>query len=84
MLTHRSVFEDIIKVMGDEIRVKPDSQVATKWNYEYAFFHPLDFETCGDDVPLAKRALRAGHKTYVDLALQSGHVGDRCFSYQDL
>jgi len=84
MLTHRSVFEDIIKVMGDEIRVKPESQVATKWKYEYAFFHPLDFETCGDDVPFAKRAMRAGHKTYVDLALQSGHVGDRCYTYQDL
>ena len=84
MLTHRSVFEDIIAKFGDEIRVKPDSQVAQKWNYQYAFFHPLDFETCGDDVPFATRALRAGHKTYVDLALQAGHVGDHCYTFQDL
>ena len=84
MLTHRSVFEDIIKVMGDEIRVKPDSPIRQKWNYEYAFFHPLDLETNGDDVPMCARALRSGHKTYVDLALQAGHVGDHCYSFQDL
>jgi len=84
MLTHRSVFEDIIKVMGEEIRVKPGSQVATKWLYTHAFFHPLNLETNGDDIPMSSRALRSGHKTYIDLALQAGHVGDHCYSYQDL
>lgn len=84
ILTHRSVFEDIVNKFGDEIRVKPDSMVAKKWNYEFSFFHPLDMETCGDDAPLCSRALRAGHKTYVDLALQAAHVGDRAFTFQDL
>lgn len=84
MLTHRSVFEDIIKVMGPQIEVKPNSTVSTKWSYTHAFFHPLDFETAGDDIPFCHRAAKAGHKTYIDLALQAGHVGDHCYTFQDL
>lgn len=84
MLTHRRVFEDIIKTQGDEIRIKPDSQLAKRWNYEYAFFHPIDLETCGDDIPFNKRAQRAGHKVYVDLALQAAHIGDRAYTFKDL
>lgn len=84
ILTHRSVFEDTAKKLGDEIRVRPDSMVAKKWEYEFSFFHPLDVNTCGDDAPLCSRASRAGHKTYVDLALQAAHIGDRAFTFQDL
>lgn len=83
MLTHRTVFEDIIKTQGDEIRVS-SSGVGKRFKYEYAFFHPLDMETCGDDVPFCHRAAKAGHKCYVDLALQAAHVGDRPFTFQDL
>lgn len=84
MLTHRSVFEDIIKTQGEEIRLPANSMVRKRWNYDYAFFHPLDTETCGDDVPFCHRALKAGHKTYVDLALQAAHIGDRPYTFKDV
>lgn len=83
VLTHRSVFEDIIKNQGDEIRMKPGG-IGTRFNYSYSFFSPTDRETPGDDVPFCQRALRAGHKIHVDYAVQSAHVGDRCYSYKDI
>lgn len=84
VLIHRRVFEDIIRTQGDEIRMKPDSALGKKFGYEYSFFHPLDLETCGDDIPLCARARKAGHKIHVDLALMAGHVGDRVYSFKDL
>lgn len=85
MLVHRNVFEDIIATQGNEIRMKPDGIGSPKrFNYEYAFFQPMDCEVCGDDVPFCIRAARAGHKTYVDLAIQAAHVGDRAYTYNDI
>lgn len=84
MLTHRKVFEDIIAVMGEEIRMSPNSHIAQRFNYEYAFFDPLNREVPGDDVPFASRAAKAGHKCYVDLAVQAAHIGDRAFTYADI
>ncbi len=83
MLVHRSVFEDIIKTQGEEIRMKPGG-IGTRFNYEYGFFNPLNGEIPGDDIPFATRAARAGHKTFVDLAVQAAHVGDRAYSFKDL
>lgn len=83
MLTDRSVFEDIIKTQGDEIRMKPGG-IGARFNYQYDFFGPIDRETPGDDVPFCARARRAGHKIYVDLALQAAHIGDRAYTFKDL
>lgn len=82
-LTHRSVFEDIIKTQGEEIRMKPNG-IGNRFNYQWAFFHPIDIETNGDDVPLCVRAKRAGHKVFVDMALQAAHLGDRAYTYADI
>lgn len=83
MLTHKSVFEDIIKTQGNEIRMKPGG-IGARFGYEYAFFNPIDLETCGDDVPFCLRAGKAGHKTHVDLAVVSAHLGDRSYTFNDL
>lgn len=83
MLTHRSVFEDIIKTQGKEIGMKPGG-IGTRFEYQYDFFGPIDRETPGDDVPFCIRAVKAGHKTHVDLAVQSLHIGDRGYSFRDL
>ncbi len=83
MITHRSVFEDIIKTQGAEIRMKPGG-IGARFNYEYAFFNPIDLETCGDDVPFSIRATKAGHKVHVDLAVQAAHIGDRPYTFLDL
>lgn len=83
MLTHRDVFTDIIKTQGDEIKMKPGG-IGDRFGYSHAFFHPTDIESPSDDIPFARRAGIAGHKIYVDLAIQSAHVGDRAFSWQDL
>ena len=83
VLTHRCVFEDIIRTQGDEIRMGPNS-VGSRFHYEYGFFSPLDRHTPGDDVPFAVRATRAGHKIYVDLALHAAHLGERVFSFNTL
>ncbi len=82
VLTHRSVFEDIVRTQGDEIRMKPDG-IGKKFNYEYGFFNPLNGEVPGDDLPLCHRAIRAGHKIYVDMAVHAGHIGDRAFTFRD-
>jgi hypothetical protein len=83
VLTHRSVFEDIIKQQGEEIKMRPGG-IGERFSYTYAFFHPTDVETCGDDVPMCQRAIRAGHKIHVDLAIHSAHIGDRPYTYKDL
>lgn len=83
ILTHRSVFEDIIKTQGEEIKMKPGG-IGERFGYTHGFFNPADGETPGDDVPWCARARKAGHKIYVDLAIQSAHVGDRAFTYADL
>jgi hypothetical protein len=83
ILTHRSVFEDIVKTQGDEIKMAPGG-IGERFRYSHAFFHPEDRETPGDDLPWCKRAIRAGHKIHVDLAIAGAHVGDRAYSYQDL
>lgn len=84
VLTHRSVFEDIIKTQGDEIHLQPDSPITKRWNYEYAFFHPLSPEIPGDDIPWSTRAGRAGHRCHVDLAVQAAHIGDRAYTFADV
>lgn len=84
ILTHRSVFEDIIRTQGDEIRMKADGAMRKRFNYDYAFFHPIDCEMPGEDLPFAVRAGRAGHKCYVDLAVQAAHIGDRSYTYADV
>lgn len=83
VLTHRSVFEDIIRTQGDEIKMAPNS-VGSRFHYEYGFFSPLDRHTPGDDIPFCERARRAGHKIHVDLAVQAAHFGDRVFTFNDL
>jgi len=83
ILTHRSVFESIIKTQGDEIRMAPNG-IGKRFGYEYGFFNPLNGEVPSDDVPFCIRAGRAGHKTYVDLAIMAAHVGSRPYTYQDL
>ena len=84
-LTHRSVYEDIIKTQGDEIRMKQTpGAIGKKFNYEYCFFDPINRETPGDDIPFCIRAAKAGHKCYVDMAVQAVHIGDRGYSYKDV
>lgn len=84
ILIHRNVFLDIIKTQGDEIRMKPDGAILKRFLYDYAFFHPMDREIPGDDIPFCMRATRAGHKCYVDLAVQAAHIGDRSYTYADV
>jgi hypothetical protein len=83
ILTHRSVFDDIVKVMGDEIRMKPGG-IGDRFGYSYGFFDALDRESPADDIPFCNRAIRSGHKVYVDLAIQAAHIGDRAYTYKDL
>lgn len=82
-LIHRKVFEDIIATQGAEIRMKPGG-IGDRFGYQYAFFQPIDCDTCGDDVPLFVRAARAGHKCFVDLAIQAAHFGERAYTYKDI
>ncbi len=84
-LIHRSVFDDIIKTQGDEIRMaETPGSVGQRFNYQYDFFGPLNREICGDDLPFFARAARAGHRCHVDLALMGGHGLDRCYTYADI
>lgn len=83
VLTHRSVFEDIVATQGDEIRMQSGG-IGARFGYEYAFFSPMSHETPGDDLPFCQRAIRAGHKLYVDMAIQAAHIGDRPYTYNDL
>lgn len=83
ILTHRSVYDDIVKVMGEEIKMKPGG-IGERFGFTHGFFNPLDAERPSDDVPFCHRAIRAGHKVFVDLAIQAAHVGDRPFTWMDL
>lgn len=83
VLIHRSVFEDIIRTQGDELRMDPNG-IRRRFGYEYSFFHSVDKETPGDDIPFCKRVARAGHKIHIDLAVHSAHVGDRAYTYKDI
>lgn len=83
VLTHRSVFEDIIKTQGDSIKMKPDG-IGRRFDYTYGFFNPIDGESPGDDVTFCVRAGKAGHKPRVDFAVHAAHVGDRAYTYQDI
>lgn len=82
VLVHRSVFEDIIKTQGAEIRVENES-LKKVLGYEYAFFSSEDKNDCGDDLVFCRRARAAGHQPYVDLSLFSSHVGNVALNYQD-
>lgn len=83
VLTHRSVFEDIIRTQGEEIKMGPNS-VGSRFHYDHSFFGPMDRHIPGEDIPFCIRANKAGHKIYVDLAVQAAHFGDRCFTFNDL
>lgn len=84
MLVNRCVFESIINTQGEEIRLK-DPAMVQNFKYEYAFFHPESPDVPGEDVPMLRRALKAGHKTYVDFSLMSTHgLGERPYTYADV
>jgi transcriptional regulator with XRE-family HTH domain len=83
ILTHRSVFEDIAKTQGDEIRMRAGG-IGTRFGYSHGFFNPTDGESPGDDIPWCNRAAKAGHKVHVDLAIAAAHVGDRAYTWNDL
>lgn len=83
ILTHRSVFTDILKTQGDEIKMKPGG-IGERFGYTHGFFNPIDGETPSDDIPWCRRAVKAGHKIFVDLAISSAHVGDRAYTHADL
>lgn len=83
VLTHRSVFESIIQTQGDSIKMNPNG-VGRRFGYEMGFFNPIDGETPGDDVAFSLRAVRAGHKPYVDMAVHAAHIGDRAYTYADI
>ena len=80
VLTHRSVFEDIITSQGDEIRMDPNG-IGKRFGYEYGFFDPLSREFPTEDRPFCERAARAGHKTFVDMAVQAVHIGPTNYSF---
>lgn len=82
VLTHRKVFEDIIAQQGDEIRHK-SPYLKQRFGYDYSLFDPTTKETPGDDIPLAARAIRAGHQPAIDLAVQFGHVGKHTYTFAD-
>lgn len=82
-LTHRSVFEDIIKTQGQEIQVSNQS-LRNRFGYEYAFFTPTGVDIPGDDIPFCLRAAKAGHKVVVDLSVFAAHIGNYAYTYNDL
>ncbi len=84
-LTHRSVFEAIIKTQGDEIKMSDaPGSMGQCFDYQWDFFGPSSREIPGDDLSFMARAKKAGHDCYVDLALMSGHGPDRCYTYADI
>lgn len=83
ILTHRSVFEDIIKTQGDQIRVKNEG-LRQRFGYEYAFFTPTGVDIPGDDIPFCIRAKNAGHKLYVDMSVFAAHIGNYAYTFNDL
>lgn len=83
VLVHRSVPEDIIATQGEEIKMRPGG-IGDRFGYKYSMFTPTDRETPGDDLPWCQRAARAGHKIYVDYAVQAAHIGDRAYTFADI
>lgn len=83
VLTHRRVFEDVIKTQGEEIRVKNDG-LRAKFKYDYAFFTPTGVDIPGDDIPFCIRAAKAGHKVTMDLSIFAAHIGNHAYTYADL
>ena len=83
ILTKRTVFEDIIKTQGDQIRVKNDG-LRKRFGYDYAFFTPMDINTPGDDIPFCIRAAKANHKLLLDMAVFAAHIGNYAYTYNDL
>lgn len=81
-LVHRDVFLDIIKTQTEEIRVRNDS-IKARLGYEFSFFRPVE-DDIGDDISFCARARKAGHEVFVDLAVASGHVGSKVYSYRDI
>lgn len=83
VLTHRRVFEDVIKTQGEEIRVKNDG-LRAKFGYDYAFFTPTGVDIPGDDIPFCVRAVKAGHKPVMDLSVFAAHIGNYAYTHADL
>ncbi len=83
VLLHRKVLEGIIAKEGPSIEVK-SPQLRERFHYRYAFFHPKDVDTPGDDLPFAERAGRAGYYPVIDLSVWAAHVGTKAYSYTDL
>lgn len=83
VLTHRQIFEDIVKTQGEEIRVKNDG-LRTRFGYDHAFFTPTGVDIPGDDIPFCIRAAKAGHKVTMDLSVFAAHIGNHAFTYADL
>lgn len=83
VLTHRRVFEDIIRTQGEEIRVKNDG-LRAKFGYDYAFFTPTGVDIPGDDIPFCHRATKAGHKVTMDFSVFAAHIGNHAYTYADL
>lgn len=83
VLTHRKIFEDIIKTQGDEIRVK-NEDLRSRFGYDYAFFTPTGVDIPGDDIPFCARAAKAGHQVQLDMSVFAAHIGNHAYTYQDL
>jgi len=83
VLTHRKIFEDIIKTQGDEIRVK-NEDLRSRFGYDYAFFTPTGVDIPGDDIPFCTRAAKAGHQVQLDMSVFAAHIGNHAYTYQDL
>jgi hypothetical protein len=81
VLIHRDVFADIVRTQPQGIVKRPEMRARLK--YEYGFFNPIDADF-GDDISFCHRAREAGHEIWVDLALNSAHIGDHCYTYLDL
>lgn len=77
MLVHRSVFTDIAN-QGHANRVSDAHEKHLR--YRYGFFDPLE-EGLGEDSSFCYRAKKAGHQSYIDLAVMPGHVGPYVFNY---
>ena len=82
-LTHRQVFEDIIKTQGEEIRVTNEG-LRNRFGYDHAFFTPTGVDIPGDDIPFCIRAAKAGHKVHIDMSVFAAHIGNHAYTYQDL
>lgn len=66
---HRRVFEDILQQPG----------VKAEEGKPHNFFNAIDGGPQGEDVAFCKRALEAGHPSFLDLSLHCGHVGKFAF-----